>query len=191
MKWKIQHEGQELSKPKVCLAFKLGTSNGHMDHRDSYIHAYGEQFLPAQYHFVQDSNRRKLTKPSSRVYRRQISRIPFLIHTIALKSFRAAKFRANERTKQNRFYGLQWIDIIENEQCGISFDHDRIWDRQTSKFYLQHGTPTFYDHKLQNWQPSRTFMMEWRANSRAHSGGRPLNYSRTPFTREQINASNN
>lgn len=125
------------------------------------------------------------------VYRRQISRIPFLIHTIALKSFRAAKFRANERTKQNRFYGLQWIDIIENEQCGISFDHDRIWDRQTSKFYLQHGTPTFYDHKLQNWQPSRTFMMEWRANSRAHSGGRPLNYSRTPFTREQINASNN
>lgn len=89
-----KHKEPETIETKVCLAFKLDTSNYHMDQiESSYIHVY--KILSARYQFVQDSNRRKLPKPSTR----ELSKFSiifsplfitiYLKHTdsIALKSF--------------------------------------------------------------------------------------------------------
>lgn len=126
MKWKIQHEGQELSKPKVCLAFKLGTSNEHMDHRDQLHSRIRENNSYLLNTTLSTTNLSKIrideSWPNLRVecsrdkisfqsysrhyvtiYRRQISRIPFLIHqSLWNRSVQLNFEQMNERTNETK-----------------------------------------------------------------------------------------
>lgn len=125
-----KHKEPETIETKVCLAFKLDTSNYHMDQIESSIHVY--KILSARYQFVQDSNRRKLPKSSTR----ELSKFPIIfspqffyyLYTIIYHNLsQAYRFyrseivpsvqlntrKLPERTKQKRFYGLRWT-VIEN-----------------------------------------------------------------------------
>lgn len=116
-----KHKEPETIETKVCLAFKLDTSNYHMDQiESSYIHVY--KILSARYQFVQDSNRRMLPKPS-RAFKISNHILAIIYHNLSqayrfyrseiVPSVQLNTRKLPERTKQKRFYGLRWI-VIEN-----------------------------------------------------------------------------
>lgn len=110
-----KHKELETIETKVCLAFKLDTSNYHMDQiESSYIHVY--KILSARYQFVQDSNRRMLPKPS-RAFKISNHILAIIYHNLSqayrfyrseiVPSVQLNTRKLPERTKQKRFYGLR------------------------------------------------------------------------------------
>ena len=123
MKWKIQYKGPETIETKVCLAFKLDTSNYHMDQIETQLHSRIQNFIcsiPICPRFEStkvaqtfDSRAFKISYHILAIIYYNLSQAYRFYHSEIVPSVQLNTRKLPERTKQKRFYGLRWI-VIEN-----------------------------------------------------------------------------
>lgn len=187
MKWKIQHKGPETIETKVCLAFKLDTSNYHMDQIETQLHSRIQNFIcsiPICPRFestkvaqIFDSRAFKISNHilatifllSIHNYLSQfISSIPIL--SLWNRSIRATKYEKTTGTNETKT--ILWPAMNRyRKQRWISFDNDRIWIVRRASFIRNMGHSCFaiISRKIDGLSPSHTVMMEWRARTRART----------------------
>lgn len=192
-------QGTGTIQAKVCLAFKLDTSNDHIRTRvvETFTHTVlfnttcqrpiYPRFESTKVDRTFESSVLKIFFQSySRHYSSQFISYRFYTRNRSEIVCRSAKFEEMSGTDETKTSLRAMNRYRYRKQRWISFDNDRIWIVRRVSFIrnVEHPCFTIISRKIDSLSP----MMEWRARTRARTLVASHSTTVELHLREQVNA---